>query len=207
MDVTGAYGGGNFVPNEEKVALLTGMGISRNAAVRALYFTGNQNADLAAAWALDNQDQDIDAPFQVPLESSAVSEDSEDDGAEFLEAGDFHKMVFIVNGELNMSSGKMAAQVGHATLGLYRKLLDDQQKYGEMVLQWEQFGETKIVVKGNSSEHLMQLSAKCVATELPYHLVQDAGRTEVASGSITCLAIMGKTDVVNQVTGNLQLLT
>lgn len=31
-----------------------------------------------------------------------------------------HKMVFVVNMSLKMGAGKLAAQVGHATLGVYR---------------------------------------------------------------------------------------
>lgn len=33
-----------------------------------------------------------------------------------------HKMVFVANMTLKMGSGKLAAQVGHACLGLYRKI-------------------------------------------------------------------------------------
>jgi len=32
-------------------------------AVQALYFTGNNNADLAAAWLFENQDKNLDADF------------------------------------------------------------------------------------------------------------------------------------------------
>lgn len=63
------------------------------------------------------------------------------DEAEYLPEGvDFYKMVFIVNAELNMGVGKTAAQVAHAALGLHRTLLDDPQKFGQMLMSWEQFG-------------------------------------------------------------------
>ena len=79
--------------------------------------------------------------FQFGRES-----DSEDDadlppGVEgFLDEGDFFKMVFVVNAELDMGVGKIAAQVAHATMGVYKILMDNHQRYGEMILQWEQFG-------------------------------------------------------------------
>lgn len=64
--------------------------------------------------------------------------DSSDD--ELLEAGDFFKMVFVVNGELGMGLGKVAAQVAHAALALYRIVQENEQVYREMLLSWEQFG-------------------------------------------------------------------
>ena len=58
----------------------------------------------------------------------------------FMDESDLHKMVLIVNAELNMGVGKVGAQCAHAALGLYKTLLEDQAKYGEMLLSWEQFG-------------------------------------------------------------------
>ena len=37
-------------------------------------------------------------------------------------------MVFVVNSELKMGVGKVAAQVAHAALGLHRTLLDDPKR-------------------------------------------------------------------------------
>jgi len=34
-----------------------------HAYFQALYFTGNYNADLAAAWIFENQDKNLDAEF------------------------------------------------------------------------------------------------------------------------------------------------
>jgi len=64
-----------------------------------------------------------------------------DDSEEFSPDGvDFYKMVFVVNSELDMGVGKIAAQVAHAALGLHRQLLETPQKYGQMLMSWEQFG-------------------------------------------------------------------
>jgi len=41
---------------------------------------------------------------------------------------------------------------------------------------------------------------------LPFYTVHDAGRTEVAAGSATVLAIAGPEGMVDQVTGQLRLL-
>lgn len=51
-----------------------------------------------------------------------------------------YKMVFVVNTELNMGVGKVAAQVGHAAVGLYKVLSSKPQKYDYMLSQWDDFG-------------------------------------------------------------------
>lgn len=192
---------GAFQPKEELLTILTSLGFSRNASIKALYYTGNSNADLAAAWVIENQHRsNIDAPLNE--DESDVS-----DEAEYLPEGvDFYKMVFIVNAELNMGVGKTAAQVAHAALGLHRTLLDDPQKFGQMLMSWEQFGETKIVTKGDNVAQLMTLAEKASSLGLPHYIVHDAGKTQIAAGSTTVLAIMGKLDVVDSITGSLSLL-
>jgi peptidyl-tRNA hydrolase, PTH2 family len=67
----------------------------------------------------------------------AASSD-EDDVEEYL--SDEYKMVFVVNTELNMGVGKIASQVAHAAVGLYRTMVEQQQQFGEMLLGWEQLG-------------------------------------------------------------------
>ena len=64
----------------------------------------------------------------------------EDVVEEFLGDGSTYKMVFVVNAELSMGTGKIAGQVAHASVGLYRLLVEKQQQFGEMLLNWEQFG-------------------------------------------------------------------
>lgn len=51
-----------------------------------------------------------------------------------------YKMVFVVNTELNMGVGKIAAQVGHAAIGLYKIMATQPQKYDHMLSQWDDFG-------------------------------------------------------------------
>lgn len=187
-----------WTPNQHHLKVLMGMGISRNAAIKALYYTGNQGPDFAAAWIFENNDEDIDAPLDLePLEES----DTEDD-----DAPETYKMVFAVNTELDMGTGKIAAQVAHAAIGLYRVLLQDEAKHGNMLLFWEEYGETKIALRANSTQHLCDLEKKALELGLGTYLVQDAGRTQVPAGSMTVLGIMGRMDLVDQVTGGLRLL-
>lgn len=70
-----------------------------------------------------------------PDGSSDSSSEGDDDFCDEL-----HKMVFVVNSELNMGVGKVAAQVGHASVGLFRILLSDEFRYGKMLCSWEDSG-------------------------------------------------------------------
>lgn len=49
-------------------------------------------------------------------------------------------MAFVVNMSLDMGTGKLASQVAHAAIGMHRLLLQNENKYGEMVLQWSEDG-------------------------------------------------------------------
>ncbi|BFZ11151.1 hypothetical protein BsWGS_14190 [Bradybaena similaris] len=189
-----------FSPNEEAVGQIMSLGFSRNASIRALFYTGNQSADLAAGWLLENGDRDLDAPLEADLQGT--SDSSDDD--EFLTADSF-KMVFVVNSELNMGVGKIAAQVAHAALNLFRNMIEDDVK-AEMLLAWGHLGETKIVLKGDNTVQLEALATQATNHKLDRCIVHDAGHTQVAAGSATVLGIFGKVDVVDKVTGKLKLL-
>ncbi|KAG8557176.1 hypothetical protein GDO81_018356 [Engystomops pustulosus] len=99
----------------------------------------------------------------------------------------------------------IAAQVGHGAVGLYQLMLRNS-KTKEVADKWEEYGAKKIVLQGSSTSHLLELQALAISLDLPTYLVQDAGRTQIAAGSRTVLAIMGEEEMVNKVTGKLKLL-
>ena len=74
------------------------------------------------------------------LDLSDASSEEEDVVEDYLGEGPAYKMVFVVNSDLSMGIGKTASQVAHAAIGLYRLLIEEQQRFGEMLLYWEQFG-------------------------------------------------------------------
>lgn len=79
--------------------------------------------------------------FILNINLQADAEDSDDSEDDYIPDGvDFYKMVFVVNSEFSMGVGKVAAQVAHSALGLHRVLLENPQKYGQMLMSWEQFG-------------------------------------------------------------------
>jgi len=57
-----------FVPKEELVKQIMDMGICRNGAVKALYWTGNQSALAASNWIFDQPDRDLETPLEDELE-------------------------------------------------------------------------------------------------------------------------------------------
>ena len=98
-----------------------------------------QNKVMDTRWCLFLRNELMDIRWCLLLQNELLgtSDSSED---ELLEAGDFYKMVFVVNAELGMGVGKVAAQVAHAALNLYRLVVENAATYNEMLLCWEQFG-------------------------------------------------------------------
>lgn len=115
-----------------------------------------------------------------------------------------HKAVCLVRRDLGMGAGKVAAQVAHAALGVYR--LAAERSPG-MLEHWVGDGEAIIVLGVDSVAELKTLLSKAAAQGLCTYCVADAGRTQVAAGTETvgCIgpAPVHKIDVV---TGHLSLL-
>lgn len=178
--------------DESLFALLLDLGIPEAAARRALALTGGHSAEAAAqlyfSSGLDSQDEDEAQGSDVSLLPSR-----------------YYKMVFVVNMELSMGAGKIAAQVGHAAIGLFQ-LVHEKPSQRDMINQWDEHGAKKVVLQGANTDQLLELHALALSLELPTYLVQDAGRTQVPAGSQTVLAIMGEEELVNQVTGQLKLM-
>ncbi|KAG8557166.1 hypothetical protein GDO81_018356 [Engystomops pustulosus] len=171
--------------NPQYLQQLKDLDIPEEEAKKALILTGNVSAEEAAIFYFDS------------LENQNPDTDDDDDI--------YYKMVFVVNMELSMGVGKIAAQVGHGAVGLYQLMLRNS-KTKEVADKWEEYGAKKIVLQGSSTSHLLELQALAISLDLPTYLVQDAGRTQIAAGSRTVLAIMGEEEMVNKVTGKLKLL-
>lgn len=93
------------------------------------------------------------------------------------------KMVLIVRMDLEMSPGKVAAQSVHAALGC------TGISSPEIVNRWQQRGETVICLKCADIDEMNGLKSAADQCGLKTYAVYDAGRTEVASGSQTVVAI------------------
>jgi peptidyl-tRNA hydrolase, PTH2 family len=102
-------------------------------------------------------------------------------------------------------TGKIAAQASHATLACYKYLFNHVPS-ASLLKRWERGGQTKIAVQVKTEEELLTLQAQAMSLGLCARVIQDAGRTQIAAGSITVLGILGPNRVVDQVTGQLKLL-
>ncbi|XP_010463741.1 PREDICTED: peptidyl-tRNA hydrolase 2, mitochondrial-like isoform X2 [Camelina sativa] len=98
------------------------------------------------------------------------------------------KMVLVVRNDLKMGKGKIAAQCSHATLGLYKKLL---QRAPRALNRWEYCAQPKVVVKIESEEQMLVLQERAKSLQLPTHITIDAGKTQIAPNSRTVMAILG----------------
>ncbi|KAI0651626.1 peptidyl-tRNA hydrolase [Trametes meyenii] len=114
------------------------------------------------------------------------------------------KLVLVVRTDLGMSTGKIAAQCGHATLACYKIL---QKTNPGLLRHWERTGQAKIALKAKSEDELLELEAIAKSLNLAARSILDAGRTEIAAGSRTVLGIgPAPVELINKVTGKLRLL-
>jgi PTH2 family peptidyl-tRNA hydrolase len=110
------------------------------------------------------------------------------------------KQTITVNDSLDMSHGKMAAQVAHASLSAYRKASEEQKK------AWKEGGEKKVVLRSPDDE-LESLRREAERAGLPHKLVEDAGKTELKPGTQTALGIgPARPAKIDTVTGHLNTL-
>jgi len=91
-------------------------------------------------------------------------------------------LAIFMRTDLNMSRGKMAVQAGHA-------VALTMQRQPELVEEWMENDQVKIVLAVDSLNVLDGLGTRAVINGLPIVWVQDAGRTEVEPGAFTCMAV------------------
>eukprot|EP01095_Lingulamoeba_sp_RSL-Kostka_P010908 TRINITY_DN400_c0_g3_i4.p1 TRINITY_DN400_c0_g3~~TRINITY_DN400_c0_g3_i4.p1 ORF type:complete len:114 (+),score=44.85 TRINITY_DN400_c0_g3_i4:464-805(+) len=95
-------------------------------------------------------------------------------------------MVFCIRKDLKMQKGKICAQVAHAVLGIYKK---NVKRENPKLYAWEMTGQAKITLQCPSLEELLIVEEKAKEKGILTHKVIDAGRTQIAAGSITVLAL------------------
>lgn len=111
------------------------------------------------------------------------------------------KQVLIVNMQLLLPSGKLAAQVAHAAVGAFLSAAPEAQR------AWLAAGMPKIVLRVSNEKDLLALHAQAQAAGLPCLLIEDAGKTVVPAGTITCLGIgPAPAAAIDTITGTLPLL-
>ncbi|MFP4038809.1 MAG: peptidyl-tRNA hydrolase Pth2 [Candidatus Nanohaloarchaea archaeon] len=110
------------------------------------------------------------------------------------------KQVIVVNSDLEMSKGKLAAQASHASLNAYLK--SDE----ELRSEWKASGAKKVVVEASGSG-FSKLLQKAETLNIPCYKVNDAGLTELEPGAETALGLgPDKASKIDKVTGELELV-
>jgi PTH2 family peptidyl-tRNA hydrolase len=91
--------------------------------------------------------------------------------------------------------------VAHASVGAFVEASDDAR------VRWLEEGMPKVVLQVSTAEDLLSLNEQAVQSGLPACLVEDAGRTVVPAGSLTCLSLGPAEDKeIDRLTGELRLL-
>lgn len=115
-----------------------------------------------------------------------------------------HKLVVVTRRNLKLSAGKLAAQVSHAAVDCALKAQDRDPRTFK---KWLGEGQKKVVVKVESEKDFYPLKQFAEDLGLATSLIQDAGHTEIPSGTVTVLGIgPGPNEKLDRVTGHLPLL-
>ena len=122
----------------------------------------------------------------------------------YVHRGQSIKMVFVINHELKMGKGKIAAQVGHAAV---KATLKSGEKRPELLDAWLSTGQKKICVKADNARHIEQIEQQAKQRNVLSSKIHDAGHTQIPAGSLTVLVLgPDEDDMLDELTGALKLL-
>ncbi len=111
------------------------------------------------------------------------------------------KQVIVVNNSLKLPKGKLAAQAAHAAVGAFLEAEEDIQQ------AWLEEGMPKVVLSVAGVEELLEIQGRAEEQNIANCLIEDAGRTVVPEGTITCLGLGPADDAkIDTITGHLKLL-
>jgi PTH2 family peptidyl-tRNA hydrolase len=202
----------SFEPNRDYLnSLINDLGIFEKKAIKALKITNNTSIEAAASFVFDNlldekddddDDDDDDELNKFYSEELDRIQRTKEEG-NIIEATTMIKMVFVINSSLKMNVSKIAAQVAHAAIDLYE---ESNSKQPALNVTWQQYGQTKIVLKGTDENELIELGNQAKQRKILTTLIHDAGRTQVKAGSLACLSLFGRVNNIDKITGKLGLL-
>ena len=108
------------------------------------------------------------------------------------------KLAIVVRKDLGMSCGKIAGQVGHASVMAYKDCSNPQ---------WYNEGQKKIVLKVPDLISLLKVQGLAQSHKLSVHEIIDFGLTQIEPNTLTCFAIGPDEDEkIDAVIGDLKLL-
>lgn len=98
------------------------------------------------------------------------------------------KLALVVRGDIKMSKGKTAAQCAHASVLCYQRAQEAKDKQ-KLLDAWTFMGQPKIVLRVENYEDIVHLQEKAKDMGVVAALVQDAGHTQLAAGTVTVLGL------------------
>ena len=112
--------------------------------------------------------------------------------------------------DLKMRRGKEIAQGSHASIAFLTRQIQNDPGAIELSpesWEWIENGFTKVCVRVDSEQALLEVFQKAKAAGLEVHMVTDAGRTEFNGvPTKTCLAIgPNEAEEIDKITGELEL--
>ena len=111
------------------------------------------------------------------------------------------KQVIVVDESLKLPRGKLAAQVAHAAVEAFIAASPKVQA------TWLKLGMPKVVLRASVEKEVVALAEHAKRVGLPVAVIQDAGRTVVAPGTITCIGIgPAEEQEIDLLTGDLELV-
>lgn len=111
------------------------------------------------------------------------------------------KQVIVARRDLDMGTGKLAAQVAHASLSAVEKADDTAVK------RWRSGGQQKVVVRADDERTIHELADQARRSGVPHAVIRDAGRTQLEPGTVTTLGIgPAPAEDIDPITGDLSLL-
>ncbi len=115
-----------------------------------------------------------------------------------------YKQAIVVRTDLNMSTGKLAAQACHASLGSSEEV---RKRSRSAWNRWQAEGGRKIVLAVASKDELMDVWERAGRQKIPRYMVSDKGLTEIPPGSKTAIGLGPvASSKLDKVTGNIPLL-
>eukprot|EP01026_Neomeris_dumetosa_P077144 TRINITY_DN8310_c0_g1_i2.p2 TRINITY_DN8310_c0_g1~~TRINITY_DN8310_c0_g1_i2.p2 ORF type:complete len:230 (+),score=34.41 TRINITY_DN8310_c0_g1_i2:45-692(+) len=122
------------------------------------------------------------------------------------EEGPSLKVIFLIRTDLQMSKGKVASQVGHAAIAMYKRMY---KRSKETVKSWEEYGASKIALRLESETELFSIKESAQKRGVPVQIVVDSGKTGTESikpGTRTVM-VMGPApqSILGEITGHLKL--
>ncbi len=114
------------------------------------------------------------------------------------------KMALVLRGELRLSAGKAAVQAAHAAVMLVEQA---RRRDEEGMAEWLAQGQKKIALVVSTLDEMVDIERRARARGIGIVWVEDAGFTEVAPGTRTCLGLgPALASELDPITGSLPLL-